>query len=113
MTDWIYGARQSGRSTELMYIAAEKDLLIITGDNRSAEYLWHKAQELGLEIRKPEPLSAWLRKPHLFFDYKMEHPGILVDDADFVLECLLRTKVVAAVIETEFGCHSSIVPGGE
>ena len=105
MTTWIIGPRQSGRSTELIEMAAAMDMLIITGDQRRAECLWHMAQDMGKEIRKPEPLSAWLRKPHLFFDYKTEHPGILVDDADFVLSCLLRTEVKAAVIESDEYCN--------
>ena len=105
MTTWIIGPRQSGRSTELIQMAAAMDLLIVTGDNARAHCLWQMAQDMGETIRRPEPISTWLRKPHLFFDYKGERPGILVDDADFVLSCLLRTNVVAAVIESDEYCN--------
>lgn len=105
MTTWIIGPRQSGRSTELIQMAAAMDLLIVTGDYAHANCLWKMAQDMGETIRRPEPLSAWLRKPHLFFDYKGDHPGILVDDADFVLSRLLRTNVIAAVIESDDYCN--------
>ena len=113
MTNWIMGTRQSGRSTELIYLAAEKDLLIVTADNHKAEHLYKMAQDMGKEIRKPVSFYTWIRKPHQFFDYKETRPGILLDDADFVLSCLLRTSVIYAVLETEAGCHCSIVMGGE
>ena len=109
MTQWIIGPRQSGRSTELIELSEATGLLIITGDNRRAECLYNMAQKMGKDIRKPEPLGAWIRKPHQFFDYKMEHTGILLDDADFVLSCLLRTEVVYAVAESNDYINRSVL----
>ena len=100
-TKWIVGPRQSGRSTELIELSAATGLLIVTGDNRRAECLYNMAKRMGKDIRKPEPIYVWIRKPHQFFDYKMENHGVLVDDADFVLSCLLKTSVTAAVVESD------------
>lgn len=100
MTNWIIGPRQSGRSTELIELAAAQDLLIVAGDQRRAACLAKMAEDSGLKIRNPVSFSTWLRHPALFNDYKLRQRGILVDDADFVLECLLRTSVVYAVAES-------------
>ena len=105
MTRWIIGPRQSGRSTELIEIAATLDLIIVTADANRANVLSKMAKDLGVEIRQPVPFYAWLRQPHRFFDYKTQHRGILVDDADYVLSCLLRTDVKAAVIESGEYCN--------
>lgn len=89
-------------------MAAAQDLLIVTGDQRRAVCLAKMAKDSGLKIRNPVSLSTWLRHPALFNDYKVKR-GILVDDADFVLECLLRTSVVYAVAESGEYVHKSVL----
>lgn len=99
-TRWIVGPRASGRSTELIRISAALDLLIITCDNNRADFLYKMAQGMGETIRKPVPFYRWIRNSRQYYGYKMDHKGILVDDADSILSCLLHAPICAAVIES-------------
>lgn len=89
----IIKPRQTGRTTEIIKMAAENNLYIVTTDRQRALYIAKMAQKLGLKIPFPITIRELPVRPYSFIN------EVLIDDADQVLACLVGTKIKAITME--------------
>lgn len=89
------GARQTGKTTRLIKISAEEKIPILTMNKGTANLLKSKAKELNLDI--PDPISVSQIKCRDSENDNNEIPKILVDDAEHILQALLRTYNVGSI----------------
>lgn len=90
----IIKPRQTGRTTELIKMAAENNLYIVTTDRQRALYIDKMARELGLNI----PFPITLRELPIY-PYSSFIKEVLIDDADHVLEQCVGVKIKAITME--------------
>ena len=94
----ILKPRQTGRTTELIKMAAEHNLYIVTTDRNRALFIDKMAKDLGLKI--PFPITVRELPIHPVMRHGCSFVNeVLVDDADQVLECLVGTKIKALAME--------------
>jgi hypothetical protein len=88
--------RNKGKTTELVKLAAEKWLYIVSIDRRSVENTAKIARELGLDIPFPITFEEFMQGRF--------HPsgirGFLIDDVDMLLEYQARGVPIHAVTIT-------------
>lgn len=89
----IIKPRQTGRTTEMIKMAAEHNLYIVTTDRHRALFILKMAKDLGLKILMPITVGE-LPIHHSFLLQE-----VLIDDADQVLEYLVGTRIKAITME--------------
>lgn len=89
----IIKPRQTGRTTEMIKMAAEHNLYIVTTDRMRAHFIAKMARDLGLNILFP----ITVRELPIHPNHATQE--ILIDDADHVLEYLVGTRIKAITME--------------
>ena len=89
----ILKPRQTGRTTEMIKMAAEHNLYIVTTNRQRALYIVKMAQDLGLNILFPITVRELPIRPNFATQ------EVLIDDADQVLEYLVGTRIKAITME--------------
>lgn len=90
----IIKPRQTGRTTELIKMAAENNLYIVTTDRQRALFIVKMARDLGLNIPFPITLRELPVCPYSSFIKE-----VLIDDADHILERCVGVKIKAITME--------------
>lgn len=91
MTKIIVSGRGAGKTEKVIRESYEKGLIIVCQNQTEAHNIFEQAKKLGLNI--PEPLSVNLFKNNKFFDPKIFREGVIVENADVILESLLSVPV--------------------
>lgn len=89
----IIKPRQTGRTTEMIKMAAEHNLYIVTTDRMRAHFIAKMARDLGLNILFPITVRELPIHPN------RATQEVLIDDADQVLEYLVGTRIKAITME--------------
>ena len=84
----IYKPRNSGKTTDLIKISAEKNIPILCFSS-SISYIISLAKELNLRIPKPIAL-------HDYANHVVDN--VIIDDAEYVLQYLLNSNIEAMSI---------------
>ncbi len=87
----IIGKRQSGKTTKLIRIAAEKGLYIVVANHAEARHCVELALKLGCTIPFPLTFHEFLRGD--FGPIK----GFVIDDVSLLFAQLARGKLVHAI----------------
>lgn len=77
----VIGERGSGKTTKLVKLSAEKQIPILCMSEASKKAIFEKAKNLGIS-NLPTPVV-----------FEKDYRGfyeVLVDDAEFILKCLLK-----------------------
>ena len=88
----IYKPRNSGKTTDLIKISAEKNIPILCFSSSISSYIISLAKELNLRIPKPIAL-------HDYANHVVDN--VIIDDAEYVLQCLLNSNIEAMGITRE------------
>lgn len=102
MTEIIIKERGTGKTTELIKRAAKDGLYILTDTKRSAEYIVDMAHRMGMHIPFPITVDEYL-KGNKFQGSCIRRDGVLIDDAELVLQTLLSGIPIRAVTITDRG----------
>lgn len=81
--------RGRGKTTRLLYASEFNNIPIICGTKVHKEYLLYKAKELDLKIPEPIVISE-IPNPSIFDGTHFTDNGVLVDDAEWLLQQLLQ-----------------------
>lgn len=100
----ITGARNSGKTTELVKLSAETGAYIVTRDHNSARQLIDIAEHLGLHI--PFPLT-WSEFYHNQYDGRRIR--ILFDDVDSFLQSLASAPILAVTLSIEEDLEKKVI----
>lgn len=92
----IIKPRQTGKTTDLIKISAEKGTYILTANRNRAVCVFNMAQEQNRNI--PFPVTLWEYQRSEFRGSFINH--ILIDDADAVLQELFKTIQIDALTMT-------------
>jgi hypothetical protein len=79
----IHGARRSGKTTQLIKEAAEKDAVIVCATPVERGCIARAAEKMNIKIRKPKTVHEMLSTEHQCID------NVLIDNAEHVLINLL------------------------
>ncbi len=97
-TKWDIG-NFNGKTTRMIERASEENLYIVVPDRRRADIIFKTARDMGVDILVPVTVRELPFKVGSV--YMMTHPGVLVDDADGVLEAFIGMPVVGAASRGE------------
>ena len=81
--------RGQGKTTRLLYASEFNNIPIVCGTKVHKEYLLYKAKEFGLNIPEPIVISEH-PSPSMFDGNHRTDNGVLVDDAEWLLQQLLQ-----------------------
>lgn len=95
----IMRGRRSGKTTDLIRIAALLNMQIITADSKRAETVKRMAQCMGVAILSPVGINEFINRKatNRFFP-----ENVLIDDADAVLEQLCLPSKLQAITMTDY-----------
>lgn len=85
----IVGERCSGKTTELIKKSAVTGAYIVTINLRAAEFIFHQAKQMGLNIPFPITVGEMIKEiknGDRFRGSSIYRDGVLIDDADLVLQ---------------------------
>lgn len=91
--DIIMDYRQTGKTTELIKMSAEKNEYILVANRQRASEVQRMAQNMGLNILYPITL-------HEYLDTRMRGSfikNILIDDADLILQEIFNTVTIDCI----------------
>lgn len=94
-TSIYYGARRSGRTSELIKLSAETGYPIVTLNREFCRSIELRAEQMGIDI--PAPISFCNFK-NFGIGRRIDH--ILIDDVDLVIGCYLGARVEAVSLES-------------
>lgn len=92
MTKLIGGSRKCGKTMELIRMAAEQDLGIITVNKGRANYIFQLAKKMGKEIRFPATIKEL---PIHGLDKDLQ---VVVDDIEDIVQEMVELPIVAMSI---------------
>lgn len=98
MTNIIYQARRSGKTTQIIREASKKNMYILVSNMRQAEEMFKQARKMDTPILYPITVSEWKNGQ---VAWRVKRQGILVDEAKIILEELLETSVHMMSISKE------------
>ena len=93
--EWDIGGRRNGKTARLIKRANEENLYIVVADSRRAQEIAKMAREMGVDILFPITFKE-LPFKMAGNPYRMTHDGVLVDDAEAVLEMVVGMPVIGA-----------------
>lgn len=91
----IINGRQTGKTEKLIKLSADKFIPILTHNKQSALLINKRAREAGLAI--PDPISVNEIMSDAYLRGISCIPKVIVDDAEYVLEAILRHRKVNLV----------------
>ena len=97
-TKWDIG-NANGKTTRMIERASEENLYIVVPDRRRADIIFKMARDMGKDILFPVTVAELPFRNMSF--YAMTHRGVLVDDADGVLEIIIGMPVLGAASRGE------------
>ena len=97
-TKWDIG-NFNGKTTRMIERASEENLYIVVLDRRRADTIFKMARDMGKDILFPVTVRELPFK--MGNAYRMTHPGVLVDDADGILEAFIGMPVLGAASRGE------------
>lgn len=92
----LYSGRQSGKTMKLIKISAELSVPIIVKDVATGNHLKRRAKEMGVKIPNPISIDDIITGRIKGINFNT----VLVDDADYILEVLIASKVPGCRIDT-------------
>lgn len=90
----LISGRQTGKTEKLIRLSAETNAPIVTKDLNTAMSIMKRAKRLGLDI--PRPIDVNTIMDEMANGYQLL-PGIIVDDADYVLSVMLSKFKVGPI----------------
>lgn len=90
----LISGRQTGKTEKLIRLSAETDATIVTKDLNTAMSIMRRAKGLGLDI--PRPIDINTIMDERANGYQLP-PGIIVDEADYVLSVMLSKFKVGPI----------------
>lgn len=102
MTEIIIKERGTGKTTELIKRAAKDGIYILTANQTMAGCIAELARRMGLHIPFPITVEEYL-KGNNFRGSCICRDGLLIDDADLVLQTLLSGIPIRAVTISDRG----------
>lgn len=90
----LISGRQTGKTEKLIRLSAETNATIVTKDLNTAMSIMKRAKRLGLDI--PRPIDVNTIMDERANGYQLL-PGIIVDDADYVLSVMLSKFKVGPI----------------
>lgn len=93
----IKGPRQSGKTTELIKLAAEHNAYIVVPSYEAAEAVAKKAREMGLDIPFPTMYSTFMRGEF----YARGIRAFIIDNVDALVQYMAGRVPVIAISMTE------------
>ena len=97
----IIGKRGTGKTTELIEKSAEKQIYILTATKLRARSLFNSARERGLYIPFPVTLEEYF-KGDKFKGSSIRRDGLLIDDADDVLQQIFAGIPIQSITMTDY-----------
>ena len=92
---WDIGGRMNGKTQRLIRRAHEENLYIVARDVKHARRIFDQAESMGMPILFPLTIGELPMKMR-GNPYCMTHPGVLVDNADEILEAIIGMPVIGA-----------------
>lgn len=94
----IIKARGTGKTKEMIEHAAENDYTIVCLNQKMKRYTIQMSKEMGLKI--PDPVTVDELR-YLDISTKGKRQKFAVDDADVILQELLRTRIYEISISSD------------
>ena len=105
MMDIYVGARCSGKTATLIKKSAETGACIVTPSRFMADYIRKQANDMGYDI--PEPFSVEeifrMKRNKFFMNTDIMRKGLLVDEAQIVLQQFFAPAKIWGTTVTDFG----------
>lgn len=89
----ILGGRRSGKTVLIVRLSYENQIPILVGSHKCAERIKLVAEKMNLKI--PEPIVYNEHMEDKFAGSPSKE--VYIDDADWVLQCMLRTIKINAI----------------
>lgn len=111
MMNITIGERCSGKTTKLIKRSAYEGVYILVATKHRAQALVQDAERMGLKIPFPITIDEYLRDRDKFkFKYSDVFCGLLIDDADDVLQQVFAGIPIREVTVTDSGNISWLKP---
>ena len=105
MMDIYVGARRSGKTATLIMKSAETGAYIVAPNRCIADYIRKQANDMGYDI--PEPFSVEeifrMKQNKHFMNTDIMRKGLLVDEAQILLQQLFAPAKIWGTTVTDFG----------
>lgn len=105
MMDIYVGARRSGKTATLIKKSAETGAYIVAPSRCMADYIRKQANDMGYDI--PEPFSVeeifYMKQNKHFMNTDIIRKGLLVDEAQIVLQQFFAPAKIWGTTVTDFG----------
>lgn len=103
--DIYVGARRSGKTATLIKKSAETGAYIVAPSRCMADYIYKQANDMGYDI--PEPFSVeeifYMKQNKHFMNTDIRRKGLLVDEAQIVLQQFFAPAKIWGTTVTDFG----------
>ena len=103
--DIYVGARRSGKTATLIKKSAETGAYIVAHSRCMADYIRQQANDMGYDIPEPfsvEEIFCMKRNKH-FMNTDIMRKGLLVDEAQIVLQQFFAPAKIWGTTVTDFG----------
>lgn len=98
--DIIIGKRGYGKTTKLIRRSADENLYILVATSQRAYQVAQMATEMGLTIPFPVTVDEYFRSDK-FRGSSIRRDGLLIDDADDVLQAIFYTIPIKEITITD------------
>ena len=105
------GERCSGKTTELIKKSAATGARILTLNMRAAEEIIDRAKQMNLHIEHPVTIEQYLRGNVVFTQLDIRKYGLLIDDAELVLQRVFRDIYIQEIAMTDRGDNFRYLEG--
>lgn len=92
------GPRQNGKTSRLIRLSHETGLYIMAPNRMQAANIFQQAEKMGLEIHNPVAVIDYMQTR--FAGSYIRRQGLLIDDADAVLQTLMPEIEIKAMTMT-------------
>lgn len=88
------GSRANGKTMKAIQLSVEKQMPIICLNYYHKQYIEHRAYEVGVKDKMPEPILALEARRKVIGNRK----GLIVDDLDYILRAIFNDNVYYATM---------------
>lgn len=99
--DIIIGKRGYGKTTKLIRRSSDENLYILVATRQRAYQVAQMATEMGLTIPFPVTVDEYLRSNKKFRGSSIRRDGLLIDDADDVLQVIFAGIPIKEITITD------------